>query len=145
MFSSHSINHTTVPLDQLIPSPQVEPTAARKQFASLVFPKQEPIAKDPDGKGYYLFKGYGGVPFRSRSQVPPDIKAEDLKRQPVLVLDAIVEVLTLPADLARYTEIWDKISKGVAVLSAEDRQWDPATKSWTILLRYGLRYWEMPA
>lgn len=140
----HSINSspTSIPLDGLLPTPQTDPREAQKP--RFCFPKQELVTTAPDARGYYVFKGAGGIPFRSTSSAAPDIKSDELRRQPVIVLDAQVEVLTLPADVQKYAELWDLFAKGRAVLSAEDRQWIPETKEWRVLLRYGLRWWELP-
>jgi hypothetical protein len=114
-----------------------------KTPAARVFPPQgEPVAQIGD---YSIFKGFGGVPFRSKSKIPPDLKAAD-HRQPVITADAAARIFDLgvPEDLLAYTEVWDRATKGYYVAPVEERQWVPEKQTWKIFMRWGVKYWELP-
>jgi hypothetical protein len=107
------------------------------------FPSQGEALRQ-DGE-YYIYRGFGGVPFRSKSKTAPDIKARD-PRQPVVTADAHTRIFDLsdPTDLQAYTEIWDKATKGFYVPPVEERQWIPEKQTWKVFMRWGVKYWELP-
>ena len=95
--------------------------------------------------GGYVYPGYEGIPFRSASAVPPDLKSDDAV-QPTIVVDAKVHVFDLsdPEALEVYQFIWDQVAKGRFVQPVENREYDPDTKNWRVFIRYGVRWLEMP-
>ena len=114
-----------------------------KTPAVKAFPKQgEALHRDGE---YNVYRGFGGVPFRSKSEVAPDIKASD-PRQPVVTADAAARIfdLSVPEDLLAYTEVWDRATKGYYVAPVEERQWVPEKQTWKIFMRWGVKYWELP-
>ncbi len=111
--------------------------------AGTVFPKQGPhVGRDGE---YYVYRGFAGVAFRSKSPTAPDVKARD-PRQPVLTADARVRIFDLSdaTDLLAYTEVWDKAAKGFFTAPLEERQWVPEKQSWKVFMRWGVKYWELP-
>lgn len=117
-------------------------TPPERQFP----PQGEPTQKASESTGgFYHYKGFQGIPFRSKSGKAPDIKANDPKK-PVITADARVNILDLgnETDLKEYTRIWDGAAKGLYMISAEDRQWVPEAATWKVFLRWAVRYWEFP-
>lgn len=127
------------------PLAPVDPNAATPAARGLP-PQGEPLEKASEATGgYYIFKGFRGVPFRSKSPTAPDIKATD-PRQPQVTADARVQIFDLSdaKALAAYQEIIDGIAKGRFEFSAEERQWVPEKNTWFVFMRWGIRYWELP-
>lgn len=125
--------------------PEIDPNAETPAVRGLP-PQGEPLVKASDAtKGYFIFKGFRGVPFRSKSPVAPDIKAKDPK-QPQVTADAQVRIFNLAdtKDLEAYQAVMDGVVKGLYEFSAEERHWVPELKTWFIFLRWGIRYWELP-
>ena len=93
----------------------------------------------------YIFRGYEGIPFRSKTDVPPDLKADD-PRQPVIVIDAKVRVLLLsdPVHLALYEFIWAQAARERFTHPVEEREYDAELKNWRVFIRFGVRWLEMP-
>jgi len=60
--------------------------------------------------------------------------------------DAHVKVFNLndEKDLKEYESIWDRAAKGLAVISAEERRWDPNKGAYIVFLRWGDIYIEVP-
>lgn len=125
--------------------PPVDPNAETPPMRGLP-PQGEPVTKASEAtNGYYIYRGFRGVPFRSKSSVAPDIKAKDPK-QPLVTADARVRVFDLSkeTDLRDYQAIMDGLVKGIYEPSAEERQWVPEKQTWFVFLRWGVRYWELP-
>ncbi len=125
--------------------PPVDPNAETPPVRGLP-PQGEPLVKASEATGgYYVYKGFRGVPFRSKSPVAPDIKAKDPK-QPQVTADVQVRTFDLsnPTDLKDYQTVMDGVVNGLFEFSAEERQWVPEAKTWFIFLRWGIRYWELP-
>lgn len=125
--------------------PPVDPNAETPAARGLP-PQGEPLQKASEAtKGYYIYRGFRGVPFRSKSGTAPDIKAKDPK-QPLVVADARVQIFDLSKkeDLEAYQAVIDGCAKGLYEFSAEERQWVPEAKTWFVFLRWGVRYWELP-
>lgn len=134
--------------EEVMLSPRVAPVDpnAETPGARGLPPQGEPLKKaSEETKGFYIYKGFRGVPFRSKSPVPPDIKAKD-PRQPIVVADAQVRVFDLgnSTDLREYQAVIDGCAKGLYEFSAEERQWVPEAKTWFVFMRWGIRYWELP-
>lgn len=93
----------------------------------------------------HVYPGFDGIPFRSKSSIPPDLKADDAVL-PVVVVDAKVKVfdLTNEEQLSHYEFIWDQVAKGRFVQPVEERQYDPELKGWRVFIRFGVRWLEMP-
>ena len=91
---------------------------------------------------------WNDLPFRIHPQQGyPTIRQDDpAGQQPALVRDAQVRVFDLSdtAQLQEYQETWDKIAKGQAIFSAEDRQFCEATQNWKVFIRWGNLAYEMP-
>lgn len=125
--------------------PPVDPNAETPAARGLP-PQGEPLQKASEAtKGFYVYRGFRGVPFRSKSPTAPDIKAKDPK-QPLVVADAQVRIFDLSnkTDLEAYQAVIDGCAKGLYEFSAEERQWVPEAKTWFVFLRWGVRYWELP-
>jgi len=125
--------------------PPVDPNAETPPMRGLP-PQGEPVTKASEAtKGYYIYRGFRGVPFRSKSPAAPDIKAKDPK-QPLITADARVRIFDLskPGDLEDYQAVMDGIVKGIYERSSEERQWVPEKQTWFVFLRWGVRYWELP-
>lgn len=93
----------------------------------------------------FSFPGFEGIPFRSQSAAPPNLKSDDPK-QPIVVVDARVRILDLSKkeDLLAYEYIWDQAAKHRFTEPTEDRQYDPEAKTWRVFIRFGVRWLEMP-
>lgn len=107
------------------------------------FPKQgEPVKKDGE---HYVYRGFGGVPFRCKSPTPPEIKAKD-PRQPVVTADVCVRLFDLskPDDVRDYAMVWDQATKGFFTAPTEERQWVAEKQTWYVFVRWGVKYWELP-
>lgn len=89
-----------------------------------------------------------GLPFRiGPSQGYPTLKSTDPDfKQPSLVKDAQIKIFDLskPGDLQEYQEVWDKIAKGQAVRSAEERQFCTDIQNWRVFLRWANLAYELP-
>ena len=46
--------------------------------------------------------------------------------------------------LKQYQDIWDQISKGKYVFSAEERKYDQSIQNWRIFIRYAQYFVQMP-
>lgn len=123
-------------------------STAEQTPAERGFPAQgEPTKKPEKPDGFYLYKGFGGIPFRSRSGTPPNIKQNDPAHlQPELVGDAQVRIFDLskPDDLQEYTRVWDMMTKKLYKFSAEEKQWVAAKETWLVFLRYAILYYQIP-
>ena len=95
-----------------------------------------PVDPEEALKGKLHFPGFGGVPFLGTSI--PDLKTGDVKNEPVIQPFAYVRILDLsnPAHLKAYEAISSRVADSRSVISFEDRQYDPDTKSWRVLIRW---------
>ena len=84
--------------------------------------------------------GFEGLPFRGLT-IPDLVKDGP---QPIEVLDAKVRIFDLsdPIQLAESEAIYDKIAKGLFLLSREEMEWVPENKNWMLFLRFLPRYAE---
>lgn len=83
-----------------------------------------------------VFPGAEGLPFRGHI---PDVKADDPEHlQPKQGCRVHVEILELDkeADRKRMANVYTLVANGTAVISAEEREYDPEIKSWRVLLRW---------
>jgi hypothetical protein len=89
-----------------------------------------------------VLPGVDGVPFRGRI---PDLKDTDAK-QPEIGYETFVEILDLskPEDLKHYEDIWQLISNQYALLSSEEKHYDPDRKNWRVFIRWALMYTYVP-
>ena len=119
----------------------IDPNAVTPE--AKVFPKQG-SSTSRDGE-YFVYRGFAGVAFRSKSPTAPDIKAKD-PRQPIITADVKVRIFDLSNanDLLAYADVWDKTAKGFYVAPVEERQWVPEKQSWKVFMRWGVKYWELP-
>jgi hypothetical protein len=111
--------------------------------ATKPFPKQgAPVKQEGE---HFIFRGFGGVPFRCKTQVPPEIKAKD-PRQPVVTADVCVRLFDLskPEDIKDYAMVWDHAAKGFFTAPTEERQWVAEKQTWYVFVRWGVKYWELP-
>lgn len=103
-----------------------------------------PALLDPHGILHApgVFPGANGVPFRGPT---PNLKESDAN-QPTIGAQSVVDILDLgdPKDLKRYTEIWQVLTNGLAVLSEELKEYDKDTKSWRVFLRWGYQFSYLP-
>lgn len=80
--------------------------------------------------------GWDGLAFYG---TVPNLKTDDGEgMQPRLGTEVYVEVLNLsqPPDLERYEKVMQLVGLGKALISAEERVYDPDIKSWRIFLRW---------
>ena len=87
------------------------------------------------------FPGIDGVPFRGESI--PLLKQHEVDNL-VEVIDAKVRIfkLNVDKDLEAYTQILDRIAKGIYISIDEKINWVPEERTWYVFLRYGERYKE---
>jgi len=87
-----------------------------------------------------ILPGMDGLPFRGHV---PDLKNDDPDHmQPKQGVRAHVEILDMSdeKDRKRMADIYTMYSNGHAVISAEDREYDPETKNWRVFLRWADLY-----
>ena len=89
-----------------------------------------------------------GVPFRVHpGQACPSLRnADPAHKQPSMVRDAQVRIFDLSdaTQLQEYQQVWDAIAKGLAVYSAEERQFCEDTQNWRVFLRWANLFYERP-
>ena len=99
-------------------------------------------------KDFTSYQGFDGIPFRlAKDEQFPMLKNDDpASIQPQLKADARVRVFDLSKkeDLKEYTEVWDRATKGVVIISVEERHWCDTTQNFKIFLRWGDAYLAMP-
>lgn len=87
---------------------------------------------------------YNGLPYVGR---PLNLKDKDTEdRLPTLTHKAHVRVFDLDdeTDLKDYTEIWNSIMKGHALLGKEEMRYDEVKKNWRIFVRWTDEYYTEP-
>jgi len=79
---------------------------------------------------------YMGFPYRGDVVFLKNTDPE--RQQPQRQAETFVRILDLaePCDMKEYTEICNRITRGDALLSVEDRQFIPAAKSWVVMIRW---------
>ncbi len=80
--------------------------------------------------------GINGLPFLG---TPPNLKDNDPEaKQPQVGAKIHVEILLLndPKQLEHYTDIFQLIANGFAMLSTEERIYDQELKTWRIFIRW---------
>jgi len=91
---------------------------------------------------------WDGLPFRVQpGQDHPTLKGNDpTHRQPSMVRDAQVRIFDLsdPIQLKEYQEVWDAIAKGLAVYSAEEKEFCTDIQNWRVFLRWANLFYERP-
>jgi hypothetical protein len=93
----------------------------------------------------FVLPGYDGLPFRGNAV--PFLKEDDPShRQPQVAYEPHVWILDLSnkEDLDDYRAVFQLVTNGSAIISAEDRQYDPVAKNWRIFLRWALVFTHMP-
>ncbi len=98
-------------------------------------------------EGLNVFTGLDGIPFRTSGNSVPFYKNDDpARKRPATRVEMHVELLELGRDndLARYREVLNLCSTDRAYLSSQDRQYDPDSKTWRVLLVWGEYYLEDP-
>ena len=87
---------------------------------------------------------YLGLPYRGD---PQPFKNNDPEyKKPQYHFDVHIEVLDTSDEeqLKRWTEIGQMIADGLAFPSFEERQWEPESKSWKILIRWCEPHYDAP-
>lgn len=82
------------------------------------------------------FPGLDGLPFRGHTFDRKEIDPTHL--QPKQGVNVHVEVLQMsePDDRKRMEHIYNLVANGTAVISIEEREYDPEAKNWRILIRW---------
>ena len=96
--------------------------------------------KDKD----FTLPGWDGMPFRGPipylKESDPDYRQPQVAYEPhVWILD-----LSLKEDLEDYRSVYQLVTNGAAVISAEERQYDQDSKNWRIFLRWALVFTHIP-
>ena len=92
----------------------------------------------------FTFPGWNGLPFRGSI---PSLKETDPEyRQPQVSYEPHIWILNLSVkeDLEDYRSVYQLVTNGSAVISAEERQYDKELKNWRIFLRWALMFTHMP-
>ena len=82
------------------------------------------------------FPGVDGLPFRGHV---PDLKTDDPQHmQPKQGAHVHVEILEMhkDEDRKRMETVYNLVANGTAVISAEEREYDPEQKNWRVFLRW---------
>ena len=115
------------------PAPKVLPPLVLLNGKHL--PKIEDRLLSPRGhEGTY--PAWEGLPFRGKI---PDLREDDPDyKQPQIGSEAHVTVYDLsnPEHLEHYQKVWQLIANGTAMLSAEERVYDPEIKNWRVFMRW---------
>lgn len=93
----------------------------------------------------FILPGYDGLPFRGNTV--PFLKEDDpTSRQPQVSYEPHVWILDLSKteDLDDYRAVYQLVTNGSAIISAEERQYDAEAKNWRIFLRWALVFTHMP-
>jgi hypothetical protein len=91
-----------------------------------------------------VFPGFEGLPFRG---IVPDRKELDPEKlQPQQGVRAHVEILDMAVeeDRKRMEDIYTTVANGHAIISAEEREYDPDKKNWRVFLRWADLYMYNP-
>jgi hypothetical protein len=91
----------------------------------------------PEGPPLRLYPG----------QRVPDIKRDDPDElKPQLRADAHVRMFYMgkPDDVREYQDIYTRVTRGQAVISADERHWGDKTQSFLVFLRWGELFLELP-
>lgn len=97
------------------------------------------------GNQNFVLPGYDGLPFRGNAI--PFLKEDDpASRQPQVSYEPHVWILDLSKqeDLDDYRSVYQLVTNGSAIISAEERQYDADAKNWRIFLRWALVFTHMP-
>jgi hypothetical protein len=87
---------------------------------------------------------FNRLPFLGQ---PYDRKEEDPdEKQPQLVYTPHVKVFdfTKDEDLREYENIWADYYKQTVIIGTEERQYDPTSKNWRVLLRWVSQHYTNP-
>ena len=87
---------------------------------------------------------FEGLPYKG---APMDIKTADPEgKQPVLCRDVRIKQFDTSVDteISEWQHVMQKVADGVAVVSFEEKQYVPETKSWRILVRWFEEYYTNP-
>ena len=92
----------------------------------------------------FVLPGWDGLPFRG--SVPCLKESDPEYRQPQVAYEPHVWILDLSVkeDLEDYRSVYQLVTNGSAVISAEERQYDKDIKNWRIFLRWALMFTHMP-
>jgi len=93
----------------------------------------------------FILPGHDGLPFRGNAI--PFLKNDDpAYRQPQVAYEPHVWILdlSLKEDLDDYRAVYQLVTNGSAIISAEERQYDVAVKNWRVFLRWALVFAHMP-
>ncbi len=130
-----------------VPIPSHTPPPFADEKAEMPYDARHPIPGgllDPHGilQKSGVFPGANGLPFRG---TPPQLRENDVNR-PEAGAQSVVDILDLsdPKDLKRYTEIWQVLTNGLAVLSEELKEYDKDTKNWRVFIRWGYQFSYLP-
>ncbi len=91
----------------------------------------------------FVLPGHDGLPFRGSV---PFLKEDDPEqRQPTVSYEPHIWVLDLskPEDLEDYRSVYQLVTNGMAVISAEEREYDPDIKNWRVFFRWALVFSHM--
>ena len=86
-----------------------------------------------------------GLPFKGQ---PYLIKEDDgPDRQPQMQQDVFVRVFDTgdPKDMDEYQAVWKRVTKGEAIMSREDLQYNAASGHWRAFMRWMEMYYVPPA
>lgn len=124
-------------------TPEDFPTELPAQVLNLLT-DIKPELVDPHGvkNSPGVFPGMNGIPFRGHI---PDLKSTD-SAQPQMGQQVHVDLITLSTReaLQQYERISQLIANGTGQISFEERQYDPAVKTWRVLIRWCEFYMHMP-
>jgi len=93
----------------------------------------------------FVLPGWDGLPFRGSTI--PFLKEDDpAHKQPQVSYEPHVWILDLSKqeDLDDYRAVYQLVTNGSAIISAEERQYDSEAKNWRIFLRWALVFTHMP-
>jgi hypothetical protein len=92
----------------------------------------------------YGAQWFDGLPFKG---APMDIKKGDPDdKQPVLKRDVKIRQFdtSSPEDMAAWQGVMQQVADGLSVVSFEEKQYVPETKSWRVLVRWFEEYYTNP-
>ncbi len=122
----------------------VEPAVeCPKPTIKPVRPKLDPkLLSHPGHDQKNIVPGHGKLPFRGDV---PFLKEDDAE-QPETGYEVRVDIFEMKIDEDReyYSDVWQLASTGFAVISSEEKVYDPDVKNWRIFLRWALVYTYMP-
>ena len=116
------------------------------QHASRVPRAWQPLLNPHDvDSDRFIWPGWEGFPFRG-DKVSFLKEGDSESRQPQISYEPFVWILDLSneKDLRDYQDVYQLVVNNAAVISAEERQYDPDKKNWRVFLRWALVYAHMP-